>query len=269
MPYLIGTAVVMAIIGFAGTKIVENPSAILASVKQVNLLDDGTEVIRVTVPGIGTDVQANQAPFVKIQDLRYDADQLTEMRWFPISSCGLAMQKIQTSWDIIPTALQPSEELVYRAGELTAAPIPRDSDDVYIQNTETDEATIQFTFVRHPKVREASHDSIGSYKLGADPVWLDYLPASRPPDRRSGDVDGQERDGAAVVFGADRRGDCRDPGNDRRAFLYNGRRYQDHEGLQHHPDHGLCPDPVCVVRRLDRLRGDRRPHGTHGAQQTD
>lgn len=156
MPYLLGTAVVMAIIGFSGTTIVEDTDSILTSVKQVNLLDDGTQVIRVTVPGIATDVQANQAPFVKIQDLNYDTDRLTEVQIVSDKFVRLADAGDPDDFRMIPVVLQPSEEVTHRAGDMTAAPVPADSDSIYIQNTETDDATVEFTFVRRPKVQQAS-----------------------------------------------------------------------------------------------------------------
>lgn len=156
MPYLLGTAVTLIVIGFAGTKLVENPRGILASVRQVNLLDDGTETISVTVPGIDSDTQASQAPFVKIQDLRYDQDRLTEMRVESDKFVRIADAEDPDDFTMIPVALQPAEELVHRDTDNTPPPLPRDSDGIYVQNTETDDATITFTLVRHPKIKEAS-----------------------------------------------------------------------------------------------------------------
>ncbi len=156
MPYLLGTAVVMALIGFSGTGVVEDTSGILESVKQVNLLDDGTEVVRITIPGIAPDVQANQAPFVKIQDLNYDPERLTEVRIVSDKFVRLADAEDPNDFGMIPVVLQPAEEVSHRAGDMTAAPVPRDSDSVYIQNTETDDATVEFSFVRRPQVQQAS-----------------------------------------------------------------------------------------------------------------
>src|SRR6056297_1379613 len=156
MPYVLGTAAVLAVIGFAGTGVVEAPRDILNSVRQVNLLDDGTEVIPIEIPGIGLDVQANQAPFVKVADLRYDPSRLTELRVESDKFVRIADAENPDNFGMTPAALLPDESVVYRVGDLKPPPVPRDSDSMYIQNTETDPATVTFTFVRKPAVEEAA-----------------------------------------------------------------------------------------------------------------
>lgn len=155
LPYVLGTAAVVMVVGLAGTKLVENPRGILESVKQVNWLDDGTEVISVQLDGVGADLQADEAMFVKIPDLRYDAGRLTEVRIVADKFVRIADAERPADFRMAPVPLQPGEEIYHRSGQMESPPIPADSDSVYVQNTETDPATVTFTFVRKPMVSQA------------------------------------------------------------------------------------------------------------------
>ncbi len=156
MPFILGTAGIVALIGFSGSWLVENPRGILESVRQVNLLDDGTRVVSVSIPGIGEDVLADEAPFVRAGDLQYDASTITELSVVADRFVRIADANDPDLFSRAPTQLIPGESVSYRLGEKAIPPIPLDSDLLHIQNTETDEATISFTFVRKPAVRQAS-----------------------------------------------------------------------------------------------------------------
>lgn len=156
LPYVFGTALIIAVIGFAGTKFVESPRAILNSVSQVNLLDDGTEVIPVELPGVDLEVDADEAPFVKVDRVDYDLSRITEFRVVSDKFVRVADGETPDDFVMAPQSLQPGEERVYRIGDSVPPPVPMDSDLLYLQNTETDPATVVFTLVRKPQIEEAA-----------------------------------------------------------------------------------------------------------------
>src|SRR6056297_2484442 len=131
MPYLLGTAAVVALIGLAGTPLVEDRDEFFASLDEVHLFSDGRVVVPVTLEGVPPDADPDLLPFTKVE-LDYDIDTLS----------GLTIETDRTI-------------LVSDAGDPEAPPLPLESDRVHLQNREIDPALVRFTFETRPRVAEA------------------------------------------------------------------------------------------------------------------
>ncbi len=65
VPYVLVTVGLFAVIGLAGSPIIEEPNNIIGSIWQVNLLKDGTKVVPVQLEPAPLDVEADAVPFRK------------------------------------------------------------------------------------------------------------------------------------------------------------------------------------------------------------
>ena len=152
VPYLLGTAGAMAALGLVATPWVVDRNEILASISQVNLLSDGTEVRSVEIPGIGV---SDAAPFVPA-DIAYSLRSLAELEISSNRNIALADSSDPVAFTRAPTRVFAGEPMTYRYADREVPPIPGDSSTLHIQNIETDTAEVTFKFTSRPDVTEVN-----------------------------------------------------------------------------------------------------------------
>lgn len=152
IPYLLSTAGVFAVIGLAVSPLVEEPRRILASVPDVNLIGDGTQVEVATVE------PSNEGSQFYPADIDYDFRSVAELRIQSDKRVFLADGEDPASFSRAPLELNPgaSEAIVYRYEDREQPPIPRDPSQLHIYNQEIDPARVVFTFKNLPQVPQAS-----------------------------------------------------------------------------------------------------------------
>jgi ABC-type Na+ efflux pump permease subunit len=155
MPYLLGTAAFVALIGLAGTPLVEDRQAFFASLDEVNLFSDGRVIVPVTLDGVPLDADPDLLPFTKVE-LDYDIDTLSGLTIETDRTILVSDSADPESMTMTPVRINPDEPVQYERGDLEAPPLPLDSDRVHLQNREIDPAVVRFTFETRPRVAEAS-----------------------------------------------------------------------------------------------------------------
>ena len=155
VPYVLGTTVVMILVGLASTMWVARPMDYFASVPDVNLVGDGTREVIVPVPAAPQNVDADAAPFVPA-NIDYNLLNLAELRILSDRTISLADSDDPTEFSRTPTLIRANKEEKYRYEDRQVAPIPNEPSDLHIQNREIDDATVVFTFKSLPKIPEAA-----------------------------------------------------------------------------------------------------------------
>ncbi len=154
MPYLLGTAAVVALIGLAGTPLVEDRDEFFASLDEVHLFSDGRVVVPVTLEGVPPDADPDLLPFTKVE-LDYDIDTLSGLTIETDRTILVSDAADPESMRMTPVRINPDEPVQYERGDLEAPPLPLESDRVHLQNREIDPALVRFTFETRPRVAEA------------------------------------------------------------------------------------------------------------------
>ncbi|MFK8110680.1 MAG: ABC transporter permease [Rubripirellula sp.] len=155
VPYLLSVAGIFVLIGLVSTPLVVDPMEFVDSVKQVNLLDDGTVVQVVTVPAIAGDADPNEAPFVAA-DINYDLRTaatltITSDRTVLLGDSGDTSLLTRT-----PQRINAGETLMYTYENADTPPVPGDPTRLHIQNREIDPAEVVFTFKYLPRIPQAA-----------------------------------------------------------------------------------------------------------------
>ena len=156
MPYVLGTAAVVTVVGLAGTALIPERDALLRSIPQVQLVGDSVSEQKFTLPGLAPDVDPDQAPFTHLEGLQYEQATIDELRITTDRTILLADAETPDGFTVPPTRIDPDEPIRYKRGDLRPPPLPSDSRDVYAQNREIDPAVVTFTFVTRPEIAEAA-----------------------------------------------------------------------------------------------------------------
>lgn len=151
VPYLMSVVGLVALIGLAGGYVVKDRMGFVDAMMQVNLLDDGTSTIPMTIPGADPSVEPDAAVFHQ-QFVSYD---LSSMSTLVISSDktvtladGANLQDFSTN----PTRIDAGESLTFRYENRDTPPLPADSSKLHIQNRELDPATVTLVLTTVPKI---------------------------------------------------------------------------------------------------------------------
>ncbi len=150
VPYILITAGLFALVGLGSTPLVSNPSEIIDSVKSVNILDDGVKSVTVVVPPMQDESTFEPA------NIDYNLRNIAELRIISNKSIYLADSADSKSFSSAPFNVRAREELVYKYENRDTPPIPGDPTRLHIQNQETKDAEVVFTFKYLPMVPEAS-----------------------------------------------------------------------------------------------------------------
>ncbi|QDT12400.1 ABC transporter permease [Planctomycetes bacterium K23_9] len=182
VPYLLGTAAVVALIGVAATMWVKKPSEYITSIPAVNLVGDGTRTVVVTLPAADEDLTADEAPFLPA-DISYDLPNTAELTITSDRTINLADSDIPTNFTRTPTQVFAGTELEYRYENRDTPPIPTDATTLHIQNREISPAEVTFTFKTLPQIPEVATSvniaicffllitSIVAFRQAAPRVW--------------------------------------------------------------------------------------------------
>lgn len=155
VPYILGTAGAFAALGLLGTFVVQNPGEILGSVRQVNLVGEGADVVTLALQAAPADVQnPDDIPFQKVE-LDYNLFNVAELtiesdKTITIADGGKPADFVQT-----PVRVNAGEPIRYLRENRDIPPLPLDPASVYMQNREVDPATVKLSFVTRPTVPEA------------------------------------------------------------------------------------------------------------------
>lgn len=155
VPYVLATAAGFALIGLAASPLVKEPSQIIGSIWQVNLLGDGTQKIVRTVEPLPLDVNPDEASFQKVP-MDYVMFNVAELNVTSDKTIIIADGESSGKFNMTPVRINAGETVRYLREELEAPPLPLNPDSVYMQNREIDPATVTMTFVMRPTVPEAS-----------------------------------------------------------------------------------------------------------------
>lgn len=181
MPYLLSTMGALAALGLLATAWVPDRQEILASIGQVNLINDGTVVRSVEIPGIG-DSDPDQAAFVPA-NIPYSLRSLSELQITSNRNIALTDSSNPVAFTRAPTRVFAGEELSYRYADRDVPPIPGDASTLHIQNNETDPATVTFRFTSRPDVPQVNSlvsiaamfflfiSSVVAFRQAAPRVW--------------------------------------------------------------------------------------------------
>ncbi len=155
LPYLLGVAGVFGVIGLAATPMVADPMDFIRSIPQVNLLDDGSVVVRVQVAGTPSDVDPDLASF-EPANIAYDLPNASGVTIESNRTILLADSADPATFSQPPLRINAGEKLEYRYADRGQPPIPDDPTKLFIQNREFDSAEVDFTFSYLPKVPQVS-----------------------------------------------------------------------------------------------------------------
>lgn len=154
VPYLLSTVGAFTLLGLAATPLVDEPRQILESVRDVNLVGDGTVTLPVQIPGFrGED--PDDAPFVAA-GIAYDLRSAAEVVIRSDRTVLLADAEQPSDFQRTPTRVDAGDEMAYRYEDREIPPIPSDASALHIQNREIDPATVVFEFKNRPLVPEAA-----------------------------------------------------------------------------------------------------------------
>ncbi len=182
VPYLLGTFAVVCVIGIAATLWVKKPMDFVTSMKDVNLVGDGTREVVVTIPATSEDLTADEAPFIPA-NINYDLRSMAELRIKSDRTINLADSSDPSTFNRTPTQVFADSELSYRYENRDTPPIPGDASALHIQNREISPARVSFTFKTLPAVPEAATSvniaiaffllmtSIVAFRQAAPRVW--------------------------------------------------------------------------------------------------
>lgn len=155
VPYLLSVAALFAVIALLTTPLVTRPMEFIQSIPEVNLVDDGTVRIPVTIPAISVDVNADEAPFVPA-NISYRLRTAAEVIIESDRTVLLADSANTGAFSRPPFRVNAGDALTFRYEDRETPPIPGDASRLHIQNREIDPATVVFTFKYLPSVPEAS-----------------------------------------------------------------------------------------------------------------
>ncbi|MEM9826947.1 MAG: ABC transporter permease [Planctomycetota bacterium] len=155
VPYLLWTAIALAVVGLAGTALVDDRNEILESIPRVNAIFDGTGSFEVEIPGNDVDVNPDDAPFVPANQT-YTLRNLAELTIESDRTVLLGDASDPAAFTGPPTEVDPGVPLKYRFASREKPPIPGDSTLLHIQNREIDPARLTMTFASRPDVPEAA-----------------------------------------------------------------------------------------------------------------
>lgn len=155
VPYILITLGIFALIGVAGSFMVNDPMRFVKAIPEVPLVGSGTRVVEVVIPGADPSVGPDEAEFHS-QPVDYDLAALAEVSIESDKTIMLSDGKDLTEFTRNPTRVDAGEQLVYRYEDRDTPPLPSDPDRLHIQNRELDPATVTFTFKSVPRVPEVS-----------------------------------------------------------------------------------------------------------------
>ncbi len=164
VPYVLVTAGLFAVIGLAGSPIVEDPNNIIGSIWQVNLLKDGTKVVPVQLEPAPLDIEADSAPFQHVT-LDYVMQNVAELTIVSDKTIVVADGESPAKFNMTPVRIDAGETARYSRQDRDNALLPANPNSVYIQNREIDPATVTMTFVMRPLVPEASSVVLVAFAL--------------------------------------------------------------------------------------------------------
>ena len=160
-PYLLGTAIVFGLIGLASTPLVSEPMRFVQSIQEVNLLDEGVVELPIRVAGRPADVPVDESPF-QPAGIDYVMQGAAEVTIESDRTILLADANDPAKFSRTPYRINAGEKLTYRYEDRAVPPIPADAANLFVQNRETDQATVVMTFTYMPQIPEvASAVSIG------------------------------------------------------------------------------------------------------------
>jgi hypothetical protein len=155
IPYLLGVVILFIVIALVATPLVPVPMDFVRSLGQVNLLSDGTVRINIPVAGSPPEVAADQAPFVPA-GADYDLTQAAALTIQSDRTVLLSDASDPGSFSRPPTRINAGEKLEYSYAKRDQSPISPDPRKLFIQNRESDPATVTMTFFYIPKVPEVA-----------------------------------------------------------------------------------------------------------------
>ncbi|MCO8124530.1 ABC transporter permease subunit [Stieleria sp. TO1_6] len=155
VPYLLSIAGIVALIGLAGTYVIDDPLAFVRALPEVNLIGDGTRSVELIVPGADPDASADQAIFHP-QSIDYDLSSLSGLTIETDKTIVLADGASVKEFTRNPTRVDAGERLEYRYEDRDQPPLPGDSSKLHIQNRELDPATVVFTMTTIPRIPQIS-----------------------------------------------------------------------------------------------------------------
>jgi hypothetical protein len=151
VPYVLSVLGIFAVVGLAGSYFAEDPLRLVRSLPEVNVLDDGTRVVEVTVPGADPTVSPDEAEFHH-RPIEYDLRSVTELTILADKTVMLADGKDVSEFGRNPERIDAGERMVFRYEDRDVPPLPTDSSKLHIQNRELDPATVTFVMTTIPKV---------------------------------------------------------------------------------------------------------------------
>lgn len=156
MAYILGTALVMMVIGLAVTPLANDTRETLASLSQVNWIDNGEKVTPITVDAISPDVDPDQAPFKNFV-IPFQKEGVEEIVIETDRTIILADAETPKDFTRASIRISPDAPFTWKRGGMEYWPLaPEPSIGVWIQNREIDPATVTFRLVSQPAVREVS-----------------------------------------------------------------------------------------------------------------
>lgn len=156
MVYILGTAVVMMVIGLAVTPIANDTKETLGSLSQVNWVGDGERETKVEMDAISPDIDPDQAPF-KNFIIPYDREGVEKIVIETDRTIILADAETPKDFGRPSLRISPDTPFEWQRGGMDYWPLaPEPSLGIWIQNREIDKANITFRLVSQPAVREVS-----------------------------------------------------------------------------------------------------------------
>ncbi len=157
MAYLMGTIVLMMVIGLSLTPLSRDTEAVLNSLPQYNWFDAGQRDTPVSVPGSVVD-DPDDAPFVQaVIDYDWGGVESFEIETDRTIIIGDAQDPRDFSRP--PTRIEPDSPFRWKRGDMVLTPltlVPNANEEIWIQNREIDEANVVFRIVSQPVVPEVA-----------------------------------------------------------------------------------------------------------------
>jgi hypothetical protein len=154
IPYLLGVAAAFGLVGLITTPMVNRPMEFIESIRQVNLVGDGTVRIPVTIPASAAETNPDDAPFVPA-GISYNRRAAAEVIIESDRTILLADAADPGTFSGPPHRVFAGDQQRYRYEDRETPPIPGDSSRLHIQNREINPATVVFTFKYVPAIPEA------------------------------------------------------------------------------------------------------------------
>lgn len=156
MTYVLGTALVVMVLGLAVTPLAQDTRLTLESLKRINWVGSGERSITRTIDPISPEIDPDDAPFQQVF-VDYDQRSVDELSIATNRTIIVADAESPSDFRARPRRIDPDAPYTWRRGDLEPPPLPLEaSEGLWIQNREIDPADVTFRVVSLPPVQQVS-----------------------------------------------------------------------------------------------------------------